>query len=145
MKFVALALLTVSSLANAAQWTPLGENDLGTFYVDKASITQSQDLIQVDTLLNWAEPHPLPGNDTKNYQSEVALAYLDCKNSELAFGSRTMYADADGMGRVVFNIELTLNDVRLRAFSAGSTGEQLMKSICPKPPQTSALTPSIKK
>lgn len=145
MKFVALALLTVSSLANAAQWTPLGENDLGTFYVDKASITQSQDLIQVDTLLNWAEPHPLPGNDTKNYQSEVALAYLDCKNSELAFGSRTMYADSGGMGRVVFNIELTLNDVRLRAFSAGSTGEQLMKSICPKPPQTSALTPSIKK
>src|ERR1700693_2590119 len=106
MKFLVLALLTVSSLANAAQWTPLGENNFGAFYVDKASITQSQDLIQVDTLLNWVEPHTLLGNDTKTYQSEVALAYLNCKNSELAFGSRTMYADSNGMGHVVFNIDL---------------------------------------
>jgi hypothetical protein len=145
MKFVVLALLMLSPLANAAQWTPLGENDFGAFYVDKATITQSDDLIQVDTLLNWVEPHPLPGNDTKTYQSEVALAYLDCKNNELAFGSRTMYTDTNGMGHVVFNIDLTLNDVRLRASSAGSTGEQLIKSVCPKPPQTSALAPNTKK
>jgi hypothetical protein len=145
MKFVVIALLTVSSVANAAQWSALGENDFGAFYVDKATVAQTQGLIQVDTLLNWVDPHPLPGNDTKTYQSEVALAYLDCKNSELAFGSRTMYADSDGMGKVVFNIELSLNDVRLRAFSAGSTGEQLMKSVCPKPPKTSALTPPAKK
>jgi hypothetical protein len=91
-----------------------------------------------------SQPYPT-GDDKKNYQSEVALAYLDCKNSQLAFGSRTMYADSDGMGHVVFNIELTLNDVRLRASAAGSTGEQLIKSVCPKPPQTSALAPATKK
>ena len=132
MKFAIFALLAVSSLANAAQWTALGENDFGAFYVDKSTVTQANGLLQVDTLLNWVDPHPLPGDDSKTYLSEVALAYLDCKNSELAFGRRTMYADSDGMGHTVFNIDLALNDVRLRAFSAGSTGEQLMKSICPK-------------
>jgi hypothetical protein len=132
MKFLFFALLSVSSIANAAQWSALGENDFGAFYVDKATIAPIQGLIQVDTLLNWVEPHPLPGNVDKTYLSEVALAYLDCKNSELAFGSRTLYADSDGMGRVVFNIALTLSDVRLRVFSAGSTGEQLMKAVCPK-------------
>jgi hypothetical protein len=133
MKFLFFALLSVSSIANAAQWSALGENDFGAFYVDRATIASVQGLIQVDTLLNWVEPHPLPGNVDKTYLSEVALAYLDCKNSELAFGSRTLYADSDGMGRVVFNIALAFSDVRLRAFSAGSTGEQLMKAVCPKP------------
>jgi hypothetical protein len=135
MKFLFFALLTVCSIAHAAKWSALGENDFGAFYVDKATIVpvQGENLIQVDTLLNWVEPHPLPGNDAKNYLSEVALAYLDCKKNELAFGSRTLYADSDGMGSVVFNIALTLGDVRLRAFSAGSTGEQLMKAVCPKP------------
>ncbi|RXZ38360.1 hypothetical protein D9O50_02125 [Oxalobacteraceae bacterium CAVE-383] len=133
MKFLFFVLLSVSSIANAAQWSALGENDFGAFYVDKATIAPVQGLIQVDTLLNWVEPHPLPGNDAKTYMSEVALAYLDCKNSELAFGSRKLYEDADGMGHVVFSIALALGDVRLRAFSAGSTGEQLMKAVCPKP------------
>ncbi|HEY4319499.1 MAG TPA: surface-adhesin E family protein [Herbaspirillum sp.] len=132
MKFLFVALLTASSIANAAQWSALGENDYGAFYVDKATIAPVQGLIQVDTLLNWVEPHPLPGNDAKTYMSEVALAYLDCKKSELAFGSRTLYEDSDGMGHVVFTIALALNDVRLRAFSAGSTGEQLMKAVCAK-------------
>jgi hypothetical protein len=65
--------------------------------------------------------------------SEVARAYVDCNNSELAFGSRTLYEDSDGMGRVVFKIALGLSDVRLRASSGGSTGERLMKAICAKP------------
>jgi hypothetical protein len=133
MKFLFVALLFVSSIANAAQWSALGENDFGAFYVDKATIAPIQGLIQVDTLLNWVDPHPLPGNDEKTYMSEVALAYLDCKNNELAFGSRTLYADSDGMGRVVFTIALALSDVRLRASAAGSTGEQLMKAVCSKP------------
>jgi hypothetical protein len=133
MKFLFVALLFVSSIANAAKWSALGENDFGAFYVDKATIAPIQGLVQVDTLLNWVEPHPLPGNDTKTYKSEVALAYLDCKNNELAFGSRTLYDDSDGMGRVVFTIALALSDVRLRAFSSGSTGEQLMKAVCAKP------------
>jgi hypothetical protein len=147
MKFWVLALLAMRSAADAAQWTPLGENDFGAFYVDKATIVRVQNLVEVDTLLNWVEPHPLPGNDAKNYLSEVALAYLDCKNKSLAFGSRTLYEDSDGAGHVVFNIQLALNDVRLRPFSAGSTGEQLMKSICAKfesnaaPPQSSPATP----
>ena len=134
MKFLVLALLTVSSLANAAQWTPLGENNFGAFYVDKASITQSQDLIQVDTLLNWVEPHTLLGNDTKTYQSEVALAYLNCKNSELAFGSRTMYADSNGMGHVVFhvkNIDDLLGDLNqtYRRLRQSSIDEELFEVI----------------
>ncbi len=131
MKFAALVLLTVSSLASAAEWTALGENDFGAFYVDKATVIEAQGLIQVHTLLNWVEPHPLTGNDEKYYMSEIAQTYLDCKNRELAFGSRTMYADLNGKGRVIFTIALALNDVRLRAFSTGSTGEHLMKFVCP--------------
>jgi hypothetical protein len=131
MKRLVLALLTVSTVAYAAKWSVLGENDFGTFYVDKATIAPMQGMVQVDTLLNWVEPHSLPGNVDKTYQSEVALAYLDCSKKELAFGSRKLYADSDGMGAVVFNIDLGLTDVRLRGASAGSTGEQLLKSVCP--------------
>lgn len=136
MRFLLLALLSVCSLANAAQWSALGENDFGAFYVDKATLVPvpgQASLLQVDTLLNWVEPHPLPGNDKKNYSSEVALAYLDCKRNQLAFGSRTLYDDTDGMGHVVFSIALALSEVRLRAFSPGSTGEQLMKAVCAHP------------
>jgi hypothetical protein len=135
MKFVFLALLTVSSFASAATWSALGENDFGAFYVDKATVTHASGLTLVQTLLNWVEPHPLPGDEDKYYLSEVAQTYLDCKNRELAFGSRTMYADADGTGPTVFSIALALNDIRLRAFSAGSTGEYLMKAVCPAAPQ----------
>jgi hypothetical protein len=131
MKFIVLVLLMVSSLANAAEWTALGENDFGAFYVDKATIVQAQGLTKVDTLLNWVEPHLVTGTEKKYYHSEIAQTYLDCKNRQLAFGSRTMYADTDGMGNVVFSIALALNDIRLRAFAADSTGEYLVKFVCP--------------
>jgi hypothetical protein len=130
MKFIVLVLLMVSSVAEAAEWTALGENDFGAFYVDKATIVQARGLIKVDTLLNWVEPHLVTGTE-KKYHSEIAQTYLDCKNRQLAFGSRTMYADTDGMGNVVFSIALALNDIRLRAFAAGSTGEYLVKFVCP--------------
>jgi hypothetical protein len=136
MKVFVFALLLFGSAfgmaANAAQWTPLGENDFGSFYVDKDSVSRSGDVIQVDTLLNWLDPHLLPGTDDKFYQSEVARTYLDCKDSEFAFGSRTMYAGDGARGRVIFNVVLTLNDIQLRAISGGSTGERLMRFFCPE-------------
>lgn len=118
--------------AHAANWTPLGENDAGAFFIDKASITGSGGMLQVATLLNWTEPHPLFGNNKKFYSSEVANTFLDCSAREMAFGSRTMYADANGKGRVVLAIELSENEVRLRKPAAGSTGDYLQRIVCAK-------------
>ncbi|MDB5777468.1 MAG: hypothetical protein JWP38_3601 [Herbaspirillum sp.] len=136
MKVFVFALLLFGSTfcmaANAAQWTPLGENDFGSFYVDKDSVSRSGDLIEVDTLLNWVDPHLLPGTDDKFYQSEVARTYLNCEDSEFAFGSRTMYAADGARGRVIFNVVLAFNDIQLRAISNGSTGERLMQFFCSK-------------
>lgn len=137
MKIALLAALSIllclpACPAAAAVWTPLGENDAGTFFIDKTSITGDSGQLQVMTLLNWAEPHPLFGNSKKFYRSEIATTFLDCNTSEVAFGSRTMYGDVNGKGGVVFAIELGQNEVRLRKPSPGSTGDYLKQIVCAK-------------
>lgn len=132
MKFVTLLLLMLGQCAYAANWTLVGDNGIGAFYIDKASTAPSNGVLQTQTLLNWSEPHPLLGNDQKYYTSEIATTYLDCHDKSMAFGSRTMYAGANGTGNIMFSIELKFGELQLRNFLAGSTGARLMQFVCSK-------------
>ena len=131
MRFVVLALLLASNQAFAAQWSLIGNNDFGSFYVDKTSSATSGGILQANVLLNWAEPQPLQGHD-KYYSSEVSIAYLDCEGKRIGFGSRTMYPKSDAQGGALFSPYLAFRDVKLQDTVAGSTGAQMIKAICGK-------------
>jgi hypothetical protein len=131
MKFAVLTLLLVSNQALCAQWSVLGDNDFGTFFVDKASITRSRGILQAKVLLNWARPQPLLGHDTY-YASEISNAYLDCDDQRIGFGSRTMYSKADAQGKALFSPYLAYSEVKMQNAVAGSTGAQMIKAICDK-------------
>jgi len=129
MKFAVLALLLVSNQVFAAQWSLLGNNDFGTFFVDKASISRGRSILQVNILLNWTKPQILQGHDTF-YSSEVSIAYLDCEDKKIGFGSRTMYPKIDAQGPALFSPYLAYAQVRLQDTLPGSTGAQMVKAIC---------------
>lgn len=129
MKFAVLALLLVSNQVFAAQWSLLGDNDFGSFFVDKASINRGRSILQVNVLLNWAKPQALQGHD-KFYSSEISIAYLDCEDKRIGFGSRTMYPKLDAQGAALFSPYLSYNEVRLQNTVPGSTGAQMVKAIC---------------
>jgi hypothetical protein len=129
MKFAVLALLLVSNQVFAAQWSLLGDNDLGTFFVDKSSIERGRSILQANILLNWTKPQVLQGHG-KYYSSEVSIAYIDCNDKRIGFGSRTMYAKADAQGGALFSPYLSYGDTRLQDAVPGSTGAQMIKIIC---------------
>jgi len=129
MKFAVLALLLVSNQVLAAQWSLLGDNDFGTFYVDKSSIERGRSVMQANILLNWNKPQVLQGHD-KYYVSEVSIAYLDCDDKRIGFGSRTMYPKADAQGPALFSPYLAYSEVKLQNTVPGSTGAQMIKVIC---------------
>jgi len=131
MRFAVLALLLVANQVLAAQWTPLGDNDYGAFFVDKTSITRSRGILQASVLLNWSQPQVLLGHD-KYYSSEVSVAYLDCEGKRIGFGSRTMYSKTDAQGIALFSPYLAYSEVKLQDTVPGSTGAQMIKAICDK-------------
>ena len=137
-KFAVLALLLVANQGFAAQWSLLGDNDYGSFSVDKNSIERiggilSRNILQANILLNWVDPQILQGHDTY-YLSEVSIAYLDCENKKIGFGSRTMYSKNDAKGTVLFSPYLGFASVKLQETVPGSTGAQMIKAICAKIP-----------
>ena len=129
MRFAVLALLLVSNQVFAAQWSLLGDNDLGTFFVDKSSVTRNRGVLQANVLLNWSRPQMLQGHG-KYYLSEISVAYLDCDDKQIGFGSRTMYAKPDAQGGALFSPYLAYGDVKLQDTVPGSTGAQMIKAIC---------------
>lgn len=129
MRFAALMLLLVSTQSFAAQWSLLGDNDFGAFFVDKSSISRGRSILQANVLLNWAKPQVLQGHD-KYYSSEVSIAYLDCDNKRIGFGSRTMYPKSDAQGGALFSPYLAYSEVKLQDSVPGSTGAQMVKLIC---------------
>jgi hypothetical protein len=129
MKFAVLALLLVSNQAFSAQWSLLGNNDFGSFFVDKASIERGRNILQANILLNWAQPQVLIGHE-KYYSSEISVVYLDCDGKRIGFGSRTMYPQADAKGKALFSPYLAYSEVKLQNTVPGSTGAQMIKAIC---------------
>lgn len=129
MKFVVLGLLLVSNQVFAAQWSLLGDNDFGSFFVDKSSITRTRGVLQANILLNWTQPQVLQGHG-KYYASEVSIAYLDCEDKRIGFGSRTMYPKLNAEGAPLFSPYLAYSEVKLQDTVPGSTGAQMIKAIC---------------
>ncbi|MFZ1180728.1 MAG: surface-adhesin E family protein [Herbaspirillum sp.] len=135
MKFAALTLLLMSNQVFAAQWTLLGDNGLGTFFVDKSSIRRSHSILragitQANILLNWNQPQLLQGGLGTHYASEVSIAYLDCKKKRIGFGSRTMYPRPNAQGEALLSPSLDYSNVKLQDVEADSTGAQMLKVIC---------------
>lgn len=129
MRCAVLLLLLVTTQAFAAKWSLLGDNDFGAFFVDRASIEHGRSILQANVLLNWVKPQVLQGHD-KYYSSEVSIAYLDCENKRIGFGSRTMYPKPDAQGTALFSPYLAYSEVKLQDSVPGSTGAQLVKRIC---------------
>jgi hypothetical protein len=135
MKFAALTLLLISNQVFATQWSLLGDNGLGTFFVDKSSIRRSHSILrasitQANILLNWNEPKLLQGGLGTYYASEVSIAYLDCEKKRIGFGSRTMYSKPNAQGEVLLSPSLDYSNVKLQDVEADSTGAQMLKAIC---------------
>jgi hypothetical protein len=132
---LALALaLACAAMSARADWSPLGDNTIGSFFVDKSSIVVSRSIRQAQILLNWNRPQPLMGGqDTKTYySSEISTAYFDCTNRQLGFGSRKMYSQPDGKGQLLLAPQLAYSDVKLQDPIPGSTGERAIEAVCGK-------------
>ncbi|WP_245200202.1 surface-adhesin E family protein [Herbaspirillum sp. LeCh32-8] len=128
----ALALCCVAASAHA-EWSPLGDNTIGSFFVDKNSIVVTRSIRQAQILLNWTRPQLLMGQGSKTYySSEVSTAYFDCNNRQLGFGSRKMYAQPDGKGQLLLAPQLAYADVKLQDPIPGSTGERAIEAVCGK-------------
>lgn len=130
MKFAALLLLLMSNQVFAAQWILLGDNGLGSFFVNGSSIRRSHNILQADLLLNWNKPQVLPGGQGKYYSSETSIAYLDCEKKRIGFGSRTMYPKPNAQGEALLSPSLSYTDVKLQNVEVDSTGAQVLKAIC---------------
>lgn len=133
-----LSLLLATALAALcppahAEWQPLGENNIGSFFIDKSSIATTRGVRQAQILLNWNRPQLLMGQGSKTYYlSEVSTAYFDCSSRQLGFGSRKMYAQADGKGQLLLAPQLAYSDVKLQDPIPGSTGERAIEAVCGK-------------
>ena len=131
---ILLATVLVATCVEAhAEWSPLGDNGIGSFFVDKDSVVITRNIRQAQILLNWHRPQLLMGQGSKTYYlSEVSTAYFDCSNRQLGFGSRKMYAQADGRGQLLLAPQLAYADVKLQDPIPGSTGERAMEAVCGK-------------
>ncbi|MBN9356297.1 surface-adhesin E family protein [Herbaspirillum huttiense] len=133
-----LSLLLATALAAAclpahAEWMPLGENNIGSFFIDKGSIVNTRSVRQAQILLNWNRPQLLMGQGSKTYYlSEISTAYFDCSARQLGFGSRKMYAQPDGKGQLLLAPQLAYSDVKLQDPIPGSTGERAIEAVCGK-------------
>ena len=133
-----LSLLLATALAAAclpahAEWMPLGENNIGSFFIDKGSIVNTRSVRQAQILLNWNRPQLLMGQGSKtSYLSEISTAYFDCSARQLGFGSRKMYAQPDGKGQLLLAPQLAYSDVKLQDPIPGSTGERAIEAVCGK-------------
>ncbi|MCI1013520.1 hypothetical protein HWE04_06635 [Herbaspirillum sp. C7C2] len=126
-------LLAATCLPARAEWSPLGENTIGSFFIDKSSIVVTRSVRQAQILLNWSRPQLLMGQGSKTYYlSEVSTAYFDCTSRQLGFGSRKMYAQADGKGQMLLAPQLAYSDVKLQDPIPGSTGERAIEAVCGK-------------
>ncbi|TWC67532.1 hypothetical protein FB597_104348 [Herbaspirillum sp. SJZ099] len=129
---IAMAL-ACTALPAHAEWSPLGDNNIGSFFVDKNSIVATRSIRQAQILLNWNRPQLLMGQGSKTYYtSEISTAYFDCNNRQLGFGSRKMYAQPDGQGTLLLAPQLSYADVRLQDPIPGSTGERAIDAVCGK-------------
>lgn len=125
--------LSLTSLAAQAAWSPLGDNNIGSFFIDKDSVVVTRGIRQAQILLNWNRPQLLMGQGSKTYYlSEVSTAYFDCSNHQLGFGSRKMYSQADGKGQLLLSPQLAYADVKLQDPIPGSTGERAIDAVCGK-------------
>lgn len=127
------AALAITALPAHAEWSPLGDNNIGSFFVDKNSIVVTRSVRQAQILLNWNRPQLLMGQGSKTfYASEISTAYFDCNNYQLGFGSRKMYAQPDGKGALLLAPQLAYSDVKLQDPIPGSTGERAIEAVCGK-------------
>lgn len=127
------AALTMTCVSAHAEWMPLGENNIGSFFIDKSSIVTTRSVRQAQILLNWNRPQLLMGQGSKTYYlSEISSAYFDCSARQLGFGSRKMYAQADGKGQLLLAPQLAYSDVKLQDPIPGSTGERAIEAVCGK-------------
>ncbi|MFJ3045530.1 surface-adhesin E family protein [Herbaspirillum chlorophenolicum] len=125
--------LAGTALPAHAEWSPLGDNNIGSFFVDKNSIVSTRSIRQAQILLNWSRPQLLMGQGSKTYYtSEISTAYFDCSNHQLGFGSRKMYAQPDGKGTLLLAPQLAYSDVKLQDPIPGSTGERAIDAVCGK-------------
>ncbi|MFL9923335.1 hypothetical protein PQR62_03595 [Herbaspirillum lusitanum] len=130
---LALLPLALVTLSAHAEWSPLGDNNIGSFFVDKNSIVSTRGIRQAQILLNWSRPQLLMGPGSKIYYlSEVSTAYFDCDSRQLGFGSRKMYSQANAKGEVLLAPQLSYSDVRLQDQVPGSTGERAINAVCGK-------------
>ncbi|MFX7732091.1 surface-adhesin E family protein, partial [Acinetobacter baumannii] len=71
--------LAAACLPAHAEWMPLGENNIGSFVIDKGSSVNTRSVRQAQILLNWNRPQLLMGQGSKTYYlSEISTAYFDC-------------------------------------------------------------------
>ncbi|MFJ3058092.1 surface-adhesin E family protein [Herbaspirillum sp. NPDC087042] len=133
MVMLLTTLLAATCVPAHAEWSPLGDNSIGSFFVDKDSVVVTRNIRQAQILLNWNRPQLLMGQGSKTYYlSEVSTAYFDCSNRQLGFGSRKMYAQADGRGQLLLAPQLAYADVKLQDPIPGSTGERAIEAVCGK-------------
>lgn len=131
LPLIAASALALLSLPARADWLPLGDNAIGSFFIDKTSIVSTHGIRQAQILLNWSRPQLLMGQGSKTYYySEVSTAYFDCGRGQLGFGSRKMYSQADGRGQLLLSPQLSYSDVKLSDPPAGSTGERAITAVC---------------
>lgn len=131
----ALAATALGSIALPAHadWMALGDNNIGSFFVDKSSIVSTRTIRQAQILLNWNRPQLLMGAGSKTYYaSEVSTAYFDCPNRQLGFGSRKMYSEKNAKGQLLLAPQLAYSDVKLQDPIPGSTGERAIEAVCGK-------------
>lgn len=132
-RLVAALALGCAAMPALADWSPLGDNTIGSFFVDKNSIVATRSIRQAQILLNWSRPQLLMGQGSKTYYtSEISTAYFDCNNRQLGFGSRKMYSQPDGKGQLLLAPQLAYSDVKLQDPIPGSTGERAIEAVCGK-------------
>jgi len=130
-RLLAAALLAAIALPAHADWFALGDNNIGSFFVDRNSIVSTRGVRQAQILLNWSRPQLLMGQGSKTYYtSEVSTAYFDCDRHQIGFGSRKMYSQPDAKGTLLLSPQLAYSDVKLQDPIPGSTGERAIDAVC---------------
>ena len=125
-KLLITLLLAVLSTSAMAEWVPINDDDISTYYVDPATIRKAGNKVKI---WGMTDSKTMQIYEGKYYLSNKSQFEFDCKNETSTSVAELSFSGNMGSGQVVTSSSKRSGPMPV---SPGSIGEFVWKIVCGK-------------
>jgi len=125
-KLPIILLLAVLSTSAMAEWVPINDNDISTYYVDPATIRKAGNKVRMWSMDDYKT---MKGDGEYKFFSMKSQFEYDCQNETSTLVANLSFSGNMGSGQVVGTSSKRSDPMPV---SPGSIAELIWKEVCGK-------------